>query len=140
MSNNRIRFSEKVIPYTRRVQLAKAKLVPKTWEEKKAAASERLHESWLEGFNKQKKALMTGKYGNLARILCLKLDSLHLDDGDLLIEMSNIWVSADRNTRHLVLQLIDSAMVELRQRNFLCPFDDPLEGDNAFLQIRKILS
>jgi len=74
--------------------------------------------------------------------LCAKLEDLRIEDGDLLIEMTRVWQPADRNTRFLVLHLIDSAMTELRERYLLSPFDDPIfdEPPNAFLLIRDILS
>ena len=51
------------------------------------------------------------------------------------------WHSADADTRFLVLHLISAAIVQLRERNGLPPFDDPLFGQppNVFLILRELL-
>ena len=135
-------FADQVVPYARKRKLEKQKFVPKTAQEKKQAEQDKLHELWLEDFAKKKQALLDSKYGAQALALCAKLEALSLDDGDLLIEMAKVWQYVDHNTRFLVLNLIDSAMVELRERHMWPPIDDPLpdEPDSAFISIRKILS
>ncbi len=116
--------------------------VPKTALEKKQAEKERLHQLWLVQFEKQKKTLMTGEWKHQAAALCHVLDHLTVDDGQTLIDMAVVWRATNSATRSLVLHLISSAMVELRTRLEMPPFDDPMpdEEDNAFMKIRRILA
>ena len=54
---------------------------------------------------------------------------------------SGPWRDADADTRFLILVLVDAAVIRLRERAGLVPFDDPLrdEESNTFLTIRKLL-
>jgi hypothetical protein len=135
-------FNERNIPYAGRRKLEKARLVPKTAQEKQKAEKDRLHELWLIEFDKRKQTLLKGEHAGPARALCSMLDTIGLDDGDLIIEVAQSWQAAPRSTRFLVLQLIDEALVALRERHLMPPFDDPLWGeeDNVFLRIRRLLT
>jgi hypothetical protein len=136
-------FGQSVVSSARaKRKAAKPEVVPKTALEKKEADQERLFDLWLVQFNKQKKGLLEGPYAGSAAALCSVLENLTLEDGDMLIEVARGWQGADRKTRELVLHLISIAMMELRCRHDLPPFDDPIFGqdDNAFLIIRKLLT
>jgi hypothetical protein len=142
MSNPYLDFGIETVPFHRRRKLAKEQAQQAlTPEEKRQAAQIKLHELWLEDFNKQKLALLRGPYGPTATAFCIMLTKLRMEDGDKLIELSRVWQSTDKDTRFMVLRLIDSALVELRERHMLSPFDDPLDDDlNVFLIIRRMLS
>jgi hypothetical protein len=66
-----------------------------------------------------------------------------LETADALIEhvRANDWASADGDMRLLALRLADAAIVRLRERAGLEPFDDPLpdQPSNAFLSLRELL-
>jgi len=51
------------------------------------------------------------------------------------------WRSADDDTRFQILSIVNAAIVSLRERHKLPPFEDPLPGAplNAFLVIRELL-
>ena len=141
------RLALEAVPYAQRRKTEKAKLkaalnVPKSGLEKAQFAKDKLWDLYLVELEKRRKILAAGPYAGTAEALIEFLKQLTLDDGDVLIDMAMIWQGAPRTTRFLVLQLIDEAMINLRERNGLPPFDDPMfdEPDNAFISIRKILS
>jgi hypothetical protein len=69
---------------------------------------------------------------------------MRLQDGAALVSLveAGPWRHADRDTRFEVLALIDTAIVSLRTRCDLLPFDDALPGDrpNVFPLIREVLA
>jgi hypothetical protein len=79
----------------------------------------------------------------LAELLAL-LGRLRPGDAERLVEFvatkRDQW--PDRDLRHVVLARIDNAIIELRERSGLPPFDDPLPGEpaNCFLMVRDLLS
>jgi hypothetical protein len=97
------------------------------------------HRRWRkEAFN----ALLKGPHGAAAQTLIDFLDHMQSDGRDLIeLVQSGPWGGADRDTRFLVLVLVDAAIIRLRERAGLVPFDDPLhdEESNPFLTIRKLL-
>jgi hypothetical protein len=117
-------------------------MVPKTAMEKAEVEKDKLWQQYLVELEKRRAVLVSGPYAGTAEALIAFLKQLTFDDGDRLIEMTMIWQGAPSSTRFLVLQLIDEAMINLRQRHGLPLFDDPLwdEEDNAFIKIRRILS
>lgn len=135
-----------VVPSARRhksaKEKAKAALVPKTALEKAQAAKDKLWEQYLAELEKRRKVLTSGPYAGTAEALVAFLKTLTMEDGDKLIEMAMVWQGAPSTTRFLVLQLIDEAMINLREMNGLAPFDDPIDPNetNAFLTIKKLLS
>jgi hypothetical protein len=136
-------WGKEVVPYARRRKLEKqAEVKVLTPQEKKQAEQEKLHQLWLEDFTKRKKVLLGGKYGAQAMALCAKLEALTFDDSDLLIDLAKVWLPTDRETRAMVISLIYSAVIELRERHGLSPFDDPLwdEPPNTITIIIKLLS
>jgi hypothetical protein len=89
-------------------------------------------------------ALLAGPYGAAAQILIDFLENTGPTSAPDLIErvQSGPWHVADRDTRALIFGLIDAALIQLRERAGLAPFDDPLPGEktDVFLVIREMLS
>ena len=87
--------------------------------------------------------LLNGPLSAAARVLVDFLDRMQSDDECGLIDLvrSGPWRDADADTRFLILVLVDAAVIRLRERAGLVPFDDPLrdEESNTFLTIRKLL-
>jgi hypothetical protein len=85
--------------------------------------------------------LLAGPYGTDVKALVDFLEQL--SSASELIEFIKCgpWHNADSNTRFVVLGLVDLAIVEVREKRGLPPFDDPLPGEppNAFLTIREWL-
>jgi hypothetical protein len=97
------------------------------------------HRRWRkEAFN----ALLKGPHGAAAQTLIDFLDHMQSDGPELIAHVSaGPWRDADKDTRFLILVLVDAAVIRLRERAGLVPFDDPLhdEESNTFLTIRKLL-
>jgi hypothetical protein len=58
------------------------------------------------------------------------------------MSVTELWmVERDADTRFVLLHEVGAAIVKLRQRNGMMPFDDPLDDDslNVFLKIRTIV-
>jgi hypothetical protein len=87
--------------------------------------------------------LLAGPHGKAASALVAFLKAMTLDQAPALIELveDGPWRDADPDTRFEVLALVDVAIVNLRERNGLLPFEDALPGEppNAFLIIREML-
>ena len=94
--------------------------------------------------HEHREALLAGQHGDAARCLIDFLEDMGLHDGAALIRLveRGQWRSADFDTRLEILALIDSAIISLRERHGLPPFDDALPADppNAFLLIREALA
>jgi len=129
-------LAERQIPAPRKVRLRAAK--------KRAAEKDRLQAGWRAWRKERREALLAGPHGRTARELLRLVDALTLDDGDALIEavLRGPWCKADPDTRAEILSLIDRALIELRERHDLAPFDDALPGEqpNAFLVLRGLLA
>lgn len=138
------RVGLETVPFARRrkVEKEKARLEAKTPRARAELAKGKQWGRYLEELEKRRKILTSGPYAGTAEALVAFLKALTLDDGEQLIEMAAIWQGAPSTTRYLVLQMIDEAMINLRERNGLAPFDDPLwdEPDNAFITIRRMLA
>jgi hypothetical protein len=82
-----------------------------------------------------------GQHGEKLRQFIEFLDIVTLQSAAALIDRAREFQAADDDTRFLVLRSIDSAIIRLRERHKMMPFDDPLPGQplNAFLTIREIL-
>jgi len=73
-----------------------------------------------------------------------RAESMDLESGtDLIVLVERgPWRNADRDTQYEILNLVNRAIVKLRERNGLCPFDDALESDaslTVFQIIRGVL-
>jgi hypothetical protein len=100
---------------------------------------------WKKWHHKQTKKLLTGPYKTPAGTLSRFLANMTLQHDPELIELikRGPWRDSDPDTRYLVLSLIDSRIVYLREAEGWPPFDDAMPfSDNKptlFLCIREIL-
>ena len=99
---------------------------------------------WRQWRRERLDELRAGPFGEDVRELMTLVDDMTLDDSAALIDLirQGPWCDADADTRFLVPALVDRAIIRLRERHDLPPFDDPLHGapPNAFLTIRAVLS
>src|SRR5262249_6192321 len=81
---------------------------------------------------------LAGKQGERLKRLLQFLETMTLRSAAELIGRAREFQAVDADLRFQVLHLIDDAIVRLRERHKLLPFDDPLPGQppNAFLIIR----
>ena len=84
---------------------------------------------------------LAGEHGERLRQLLEFLDLMTLQSAAELIDRAGKFRTADGDIRFLVLHLIDSGIIRLRERHKLLPLDDPLPGQplNVFLTIREML-
>jgi hypothetical protein len=105
---------------------------------------EQLSAAWRQWHSERHAALVAGPHGDAVGRLFDFLDGMTLDQGAALIELikGGPWRQAAADTRFEVLALIDTAIVGLRTRSGLSPFDDALPGNrpNVFLGIREVLA
>ncbi len=89
-------------------------------------------------------ALLAGQHGDATRRLIGFLGSMTLDQGAALVALivQGPWRQAGADTRFEILALVDGAIITLRERRGMSPFDDALPGEraNVFLAIREALS
>jgi hypothetical protein len=111
---------------------------------KHAVHQETLGKAYRRWRDERSEALLAGPHGHAARRLVNFLKDMGLHDGAALIRLVDRqqWCSADYETRPEILVLIDSAVISLRERHGLAPFDDalPAEPPNAFLLIREAMA
>jgi hypothetical protein len=97
---------------------------------------------WRAWRRERVEALLSGSYEAKTRALIAFLRTMTLRDGAKLIEhvQANGWRGADHNARLEALSLINRAIIRLRERNNLPPFDDPLpnERSTAFIIVREL--
>ena len=101
-----------------------------------------LFNEWRKWHAKRKQELLTGPYAEAATKLADFLEHMDIGDANVLVELveSQCWRMCDDDTRFLVTDLISHAIVYLRERADMEPFDDPIDGEtNAFLTIRELL-
>jgi hypothetical protein len=113
--------------------------------EKRAAKTDdrenlaRLYACWR---RERVETLIAGHGEAVLRLLAF-LDSMTIDHAAELIAVieQGPWRSVDADTRFQVLVLVDAAIVRLREKYGLTPFDDPLVGEppNAFQIIKGLL-
>jgi hypothetical protein len=111
-------------------------------QDKEQQERERLSEAHRRWRKEAIDALLNGPLGAAARALVDFLDHMQSDERGLIeLVQSGPWRGADADTRILILVLVDAAIIHLRERAGLVPFDDPLrdEESNTFLTIRKLL-
>jgi hypothetical protein len=130
-----------VAPRKRQVRAAEARAERKRQE----AFTERnkLFRLWQHWHCQQVEQLQAGPYAAAVHVLAGFLESLSLTSGPELIELvrHGPWYGADSDTRFQVLRLIDMALVQLRERHGLPPFNDALpdEPPTVFQIIRAEL-
>jgi hypothetical protein len=116
----------------------------KTRRARRAVHGDQLGAGYRRWRDERREALLAGPYRHPVRRLISFLKSMGLQDGAALIQLveREQWRSADFDTRHEILALIDNAVISLRERHGLPPFDDalPAELPNVFLLIREALA
>jgi hypothetical protein len=110
---------------------------------KALAERDDLHHLWRLWRHERVAALLAGSYGADAHALVEFLDHATLASDFVEMVRRGPWLGADSDTdtRFEVLALIDAAIIALREKAKLEPFDDPI-GDaplDAFLQVRELL-
>src|SRR5262249_30317336 len=102
---------------------------------------DRLAGPWRDWRREHVKELLAGPYAEAARQLMDLLQ--HMQSPTELIDYikDGPWRTADADMRFLVLTLIDSAIIKLREKHGMPPFDDPLpdQKPNVFLLIKQWL-
>ena len=116
-------------------------------EEKAEAEQLSLYRAWKRGVRKELQA----KHGKQLEDLIKLLKSLSIDSADELVEFvkrADWLIQADEHSKYTVLSYIDDAIIRLRIRHGLSPFDDSIpsfdgtpdeEPPTAFQIIRKLL-
>jgi hypothetical protein len=132
-------FADRQIASPRKARLRAAERLAAAREERAV-----LQRAWRTWRQERLTELLDGPHGMAAQALCKVLDDLKLDDGTLIAAVeAGPWRDADADTRFEILRLVDHAIIALRERNGLPPFDDPLPfGDGppmAFQVIREHL-
>jgi hypothetical protein len=98
---------------------------------------------WQREHRAQLDAALTGPHGAKLAAFLGFLECLTLETIVTLVERvrADGWISADADTRFLVLRLADAAIVQLRERAGLEPFEDPMfdRPPDAFLVLREML-
>lgn len=105
----------------------------------------RLRLAWRRWHDEQREALLAGPHGDATRGLINFLGSMTVDQGAALVDLvkAGPWRDVNADARFEILRLIDTAIIALRERCDLPPFDDTLLPDarpNVFLVIHEALS
>jgi hypothetical protein len=110
---------------------------------RQAAEREQLAAAWRQWGEERREALRAAFRKDADRLFEF-LEAMRLQDGAALVSLveAGPWRQAAADTRFEVLVVIDTAIVGLRTRCGLSPFDDALPGDrpNVFLYIREVLA
>jgi len=110
-------------------------------EEKAETEQLSLYKAWKREIRKE----LQVKHGKQLEVLIKMLKNMTLDSADELIEFvrrADWLIHADEHSRMTVLSYIDDAIIKVRIRHGLSPFDDSLwdEPDTAFQIIRRLLT
>jgi len=136
-------LAERQIPATVKARRRAAETRRERAREKAFTERDAQFQTWQREHREQLDAALAGPYGEKLAALLGALESLTLETADALIQRAHAdgWDAADGDTRFLVLRLIDAAIVRLRERAGLAPFDDPLfhQPPDAFLTLREML-
>src|SRR5262249_31490029 len=99
-----------------------------TREEKALAERDAQFWHWQREHRAELDAALAGPHGGALAQLVAFLDAMTLESDRTLIEQvrPDDWRTADGDIRFLVLRLVGEAIMRLRERNGLPPFDDPL--------------
>jgi hypothetical protein len=103
----------------------------------------RLRLAWRRWHDERGEALLAGPHGDATRGLINFLGSMTIDQGAALVALveAGPWRDVNADARFEILRLIDTAIIALRERHDLPPFDDLLSArPNVFLKIREALS
>lgn len=123
---------------------AKAPMVPVTAQEKEQRRQQLQAKRWRhERRRRLREAVQKAEHPGW-RELSRILRQLTLGHPEALVDYvqkANWLLEADRDTRYLVLSIIGTAIVRLRERNGLEPFDDALPGEDptVFAVVRDLI-
>jgi hypothetical protein len=101
-----------------------------------------LFHAWKRERREHVDRLLCGPYAEAAQALLTFLDALTLDQAPALVALvkAGPWRNAPDDVRFQILSLVNAAIVALRERHDLPPFDDSLPPrTNAFLALREWL-
>jgi hypothetical protein len=125
-------------PSRARMRAAQKRALAKVTDDRRV-----LNKVWRQWRAERRAAILNGPFGDAALELIGFLDTVAVADTAMIVGMieAGPWRQADADTRFEILSLADAALVSLRERNKLPPFDDLLPGPprDAFLQIRELL-
>jgi hypothetical protein len=123
--------------------------LPPSFRRRKTAALEKLRSertalqrAWAAWRQHRVEELCSGPlYGEAARALRDFLEQMKITDGGKLIAAvkAGPWASADSDTKFEILRLVDTAIVRLRERNDLAPFDDAVPFTDRPLTVFQII-
>src|SRR5262249_56003932 len=95
---------------------------------------------WKHEHREELDAALAGPHGGALARLVAFLDTMTMESASALVERvrADDWPSADDDMRFLALRLVGEAIMRLRERSGLEPFDDPLfdRPPSAFLVLR----
>jgi hypothetical protein len=132
MTNPFLDFAEKQTPAAVKARQRATKKRRATAAEKALAERDDLFHLWKLHRQERLEALLSGPHGAAACELVGFLQAMTLDDEDhLLVEFVRAagWARVDADTKFEVLSLINSAIVAVRERAKLPPFDDGLPDE-----------
>jgi hypothetical protein len=136
-------FAERQIPASVKARRRAAEKRATTREEKALAERDAQLRHWQREHRAELDAVLAGPHGGALARLATFLDVMTMESANTLVEhiRADGWHSADADTRLLVLRLIDTAIMQLRERNGMPPFDDPLfdQPPSVFLVLREML-
>jgi hypothetical protein len=101
----------------------------------------KLLHAWRQWHADELAEALAGPHGTVLNGISALLANLHSADQFIAFVAAQDWRNIDGTLRAIALYEIDQAIMALRVRRGLPPFDDPLPGapDNAFLTIRSII-
>ena len=142
-------FANENISAARKKMLERAETRGQMKRAKKMVEKDLLFEMWQRWHIMRKVELLKGDWAVPAQELIDFLERMDIGDADSLIELLDRqpWRNADPDTRYLVQAIVGHAIVFLREREGLAPFDDPLpsfdgsyeDEPNASMIIREML-
>jgi hypothetical protein len=138
-------LADRQISSPSRARMRAAEKRAQTRAEKAQVDKKKQFALWRKWRRERSELLLAGPYTDAARDLIELLDTLTPNAADMLLDRVRCgpWRDADPDTRFMVLALIDTAIIELRERQGLPRFDDPVLPDdppNVFLMLREMLT
>jgi hypothetical protein len=131
MSDPFATFADAAIVAPRKARMRAAETRAERKRQEALEERSKLFRLWQQWHRKQVEQLQAGPYAAAVQELAGFLETLSLTSGAELIELvrRGPWRDADADTRFQVLRLIDAALMQLREKHGLPPFDDSLPGE-----------
>jgi len=143
--NHFIKYGESIIsaPQRARERANEKRAATRAQRTQEKALQERheLFALWKKHHREQSDGLLAGPHGAAAQELMDFMQGMTLGDGEELLDRvrAGPWRVADEDTRFIVLSLIDSGLVRLREKNGLPPFDDSIPWLGEELTVFEII-